>query len=200
VPGDTLTEVDLARQMLAGNAEAFERFVDTFRAKVFQYSFLMCRQREDAEEVAQETLLKVFESIDQLRQPERVKPWVFQIAKNVCLMKRRRSIFAPDEISLDERRLSGEGTERRIEVADTNALPDAQLLLHEMQYLVHTAITELPPMYRAVLLLRDVEGLSTEETAGVLGLSMDVVKTRLHRARLMLRSRLEPVLSAHTGA
>ena len=96
-------EVLLARQLLAGDADAFDRFVDLFRSRIFQYSFLMCGQREDAEEVAQETLLKVFENIDQLREPERVKAWVFQIAKNACLMMRRKSIFAPrEEISLDE--------------------------------------------------------------------------------------------------
>jgi RNA polymerase sigma-70 factor (ECF subfamily) len=200
VPGGTLTEVDLAREMLAGNAEAFERFVDTFRAKVFQYSFLMCGQREDAEEVAQETLLKVFESIDQLREPERVKPWVFQIAKNVCLMKRRKSIFAPaEEVSLDEPRLGDDGASRHMEVADSGALPDAAVLRHEMQHLLQAAITELPQIYRAIVLLRDVEGLSTEEAAQVLDLGTDVVKTRLRRARLMMRQKLEPVLRANVG-
>jgi RNA polymerase sigma-70 factor (ECF subfamily) len=77
--------------------------VEHFRTKVFQYSWLMCGQREDAEEVSQETLLRVFESFDQLREPERVRAWVLRIAKNLCLMKRRRSHFAPtQELSLDE--------------------------------------------------------------------------------------------------
>ncbi len=97
------TEVALARQLIAGEPEAFDRFVEHFRAKIFHYSWLMCGQREDAEEVAQETLLKVFESFDHLREPERVRPWVFRIAKNACLMKRRKSVFAPSqELSLDE--------------------------------------------------------------------------------------------------
>ena len=96
-------EVELARQLIAGKPEAFDRFVEHFRAKIFHYSWLMCRNREDAEEVAQETLLKVFENFDQLREPERVRPWVFRIAKNACLMKRRKSVFAPSqELSLDD--------------------------------------------------------------------------------------------------
>jgi RNA polymerase sigma-70 factor (ECF subfamily) len=85
-------EVKLARLLITGNPAAFDEFVAHFRAKIFNYSWLMCGQREDAEEVAQDTLLKVFENFGQLRQPERVRPWVFRIAKNVCLMKRRKSI------------------------------------------------------------------------------------------------------------
>ena len=188
----------LARQMLAGSTEAFDSFVETFRSKVFQYSFLMCGQREDAEEVAQETLLKVFESIDQLRDPERVKPWVFQIAKNVCLMMRRKSIFAPAaEISLDERRPGHDGGSHQLEIVDSGDLPDAELLRHEMQQHLHAAIGGVPQMYRSVLLLRDVEGLSTEETAQVLDLSIDVVKTRLRRARLMLRHEMDAILHSN---
>ena len=184
--------------MLAGSNEAFDAFVETFRSKVFQYSFLMCGQREDAEEVAQETLLKVFESIDQLRDPERVKPWVFQIAKNVCLMMRRKSIFAPaEEISLDERRPGHDGGSRQLEVADSGDLPDTELLRHEMQRHLHVAIGGVAQMYRSVLLLRDMEGLSTEETAQVLELSIDVVKTRLRRARLMLRQQMDAILQSN---
>src|SRR5450759_1493566 len=83
---DKLAETELARALLAGESHAFERFVEHFRSKVFHYSWLMCGSPEDAEEVAQETLLKVFESFDQLREPDRVRAWVFRIARNVCLM------------------------------------------------------------------------------------------------------------------
>ena len=96
-------EVKLARLLLTGNQAAIDEFVAHFRAKIFKYTWLMCGQREDAEQVAQDTLLKVFENFGQLRRPERVRPWVFRIAKNVCSMKRRKSIFAPAcELSLDE--------------------------------------------------------------------------------------------------
>jgi len=96
-------ETELARRLVTGDDKAFDRFVEHFRAKIFQYSWLMCGQREDAEEVAQDTLLKVFENFDQLREPERVRPWIFRIARNACLMQRRRSVFAPPhELSLAE--------------------------------------------------------------------------------------------------
>ena len=97
------TETRLARELLGGAPEAFDRFVAHFRTKIFHYSWLMCGQREDAEEVAQEALLRVFENIRQLKEPERVRPWVFRIAKNACLTRRRKSIYAPSvELSLDE--------------------------------------------------------------------------------------------------
>ncbi len=192
-------EIELARDLLAGKEEAFDRFVETFRSKLFQYSYLMCGQREDAEEVAQETLLKVFESFDQLREPERVKAWVFRIAKNACLMKRRKSVFAPArELSLEQLMPAsdGDGGARQLQIADWSELPDSQVLRSELRGVLDRAIAELPEIYRAVILLRDIEELSTEETAGILDVSIETVKTRLHRARLMIRQQLDEYLRA----
>jgi RNA polymerase sigma-70 factor (ECF subfamily) len=190
-------EVQLARELMAGNPEAFDRFVETFRNKIFQYSFLMCGQREDAEEVSQETLMKVFESFDQLREPERVKAWVFRIARNACLMKRRKSVFAPaQELSLEQflPSFDQEGGERKLQIADWSALPDDLVIREELRKTVRQAIDELPEIYKSVILLRDVEELSTEETAQILDLGIDVVKTRLHRARLAVRQKLDGYL------
>ncbi len=191
------TEVDLARQLIAGKPEAFDRFVEHFRTKIFHYSWLMCGHREDAEEVAQETLLKVFENFDRLREPERVRPWVFRIARNACLMKRRKSAFAPSqEISLDEflPAMDHQGGHAKIQIADWSRLPDRQVLQAEMKEVLARAIGELPENYRSVLLLRDVEELSTLDAAQILELTEDVVKTRLHRARLAVRQKLDDYL------
>jgi RNA polymerase sigma-70 factor, ECF subfamily len=182
---------------MAGDPEAFDHFVDHFRAKIYHYSWLMCGHREDAEEVAQETLLKVFESVEQLREPDKVKSWVFRIAKNACLMKRRKSIFAPSrELSLDEFMPTKrqDGNQVQIEIADWSSLPDGKALQSEMKGLLEKAIRELPEVYRSVILLRDMEELSTQETAQILDVSDDVVKTRLHRARLAIRQRLDEYL------
>ena len=171
--------------------------MEHFRAKIFHYSWLMCGQREDAEEVAQETLLKVFESFDHLREPERVRPWVFRIARNACLMKRRKSVFAPSqELSLDEflPAMDHEGGHVKIQIADWSRLPDRQMLQSEMKKVLARAIGELPENYRSVILLRDMEELSTLETAQILDLTEDVVKTRLHRARLAVRQKLDEYL------
>lgn len=194
-------EAELTRRLITGDAAAFDRFVEHFRAKIFHYSWLMCGHREDAEEVAQDTLLKVFESFGQLRDPQHVRPWIFRIARNACLMKRRKSVFAPtQELSLDDLRpaLNQEGGEAKLQIADWSRLPDRQVLQSEMKHVLDQAIGELPETYKSVLLLRDVEELSTQETAQILDLSVDVVKTRLHRARLAVRQKLDEYL--HTAA
>ena len=188
---DRQDETDLARAVLAGEPLAFERFVGHFRSKVFHYSWLMCGRPEDAEEVAQETLLNAFEHFDGLREPERVRSWIFRIAKNACLMQRRKSVFAPaHELSVEDLPPGAEpmGEERP---------PDAEYLRAELRAVLDRVIVELPPIYRAVVLLRDMEELSTEETAQILDLSLDVVKTRLHRGRQALRQKLDCYLNNH---
>ncbi len=182
---DKSGEVELASALLAGEADAFEKFVEHFRSKIFHYSWMMCGRPEDAEEVAQETILKVFENIDQLRDPERVRSWVFRIAKNACLMQRRKSVFAPaHELSLDE-------LPPNQELSDESGPPEAALLRSELHAVLERVIKELPALNRAVVLLRDVEELSTEETAAILDVSTDVVKTRLHRGRIAMRQKLD---------
>jgi RNA polymerase sigma-70 factor (ECF subfamily) len=140
--------------------------------------------------------MKVFENFDQFREPERVRPWVFRIAKNACLMKRRKSVFAPtQELSLDEFLPHG----GKLDIADWKALPEDQVLRRELQAVVRSAIDELPDIYRAVILLRDLEELTTEEAAQVLDVSQEVIKTRLHRARLAIRQRLDEYLRSLQG-
>ena len=184
---DTVDESALARAMLAGETDAFENFVEHFRSKVFRYSWLMCGSPEDADEVAQETLLKVFQSIDQLREPEHVRSWVFRIARNVCLMQRRKSVFAP----------TAELPAEDLPLADDSEHADERLLKAELRAVIERVVMELPPTYRSVVLLRDLEGLSTEETAQVLDLGIDVVKTRLHRGRAAMRLKLDCYVHNH---
>ena len=175
----------LARALAAGETHAFERFVEHFRSKIFHYSWLMCGQPDDAEEVAQETLLKVFQNFHQLREPEHVRAWIFRIAKNACLIKRRKSMFAPqDEVSIDDLAPASE-------ITDTARLPDEELNRGEVRAVLHQVITEFPPAYRSVVVLRELEQLSTEETAQILDLTTDTVKTRLHRARAAMRQKLD---------
>ena len=182
---DQQGETRLAQALIGGEPEAFERFVEYFRAKIFRYSWLMCGQPDDAEEVAQETMLKVFENFSQLREPERVRPWVFRIARNACLMQRRKSVFAPaQELSLDD-------LPPAEELADEARPPERELLDSELRAVLDRVILELPPAYRPVVVLRDLEELTTEETAQILDLSTDVVKTRLRRGRLAMRQKLD---------
>lgn len=177
--------MELARALTAGEPQAFERFVEHFRSKIFHYSLMMCGQAEDAEEVAQETLLKVFQNFSGLREPEHVRAWIFRIAKNACLMQRRKSVFAP------EHELSVEDLPPAAEITDSARLPEDELQRSEVRAVLHQVISELPPPYRCVVLLRDVEQLSTEETAQILDLTVETVKTRLHRARGAMRQKLD---------
>jgi RNA polymerase sigma-70 factor (ECF subfamily) len=196
------TDAELARALLSGEPGAFDRFVETYRTKLFQYTYLMCGHREDAEEVAQETLLKVFEKLDQLREPERMKSWVFRIARNACYMKRRKSTYAPtQELSLDELMptFRQDGGERKMEIADWASLPDAQAINSQLKAILRRSIEELPEIYRSVILLRDVEEMSTGEAAEVLDVTEDTVKTRLHRARLAVRKSLDEYLRGGNG-
>ncbi|MCC6538548.1 MAG: sigma-70 family RNA polymerase sigma factor [Bryobacterales bacterium] len=196
-------EVRLAERLIHGDRTAFDEFVDVFRAKLFQYSYLNCGQREDAEEVAQETLMKAFQSFGQLQDPTHVKAWIFRIARNFCYMKRRKSVFAPaQEISLDELKpaMKADGETRRLDIADWRVLPDAAAQSSEMRALLHRAVAALPDLYRNVLLLRDIEELSVKETADVLDVSEDVVKTRLHRARLAVRKQIDDYLKDAAAA
>jgi RNA polymerase sigma-70 factor (ECF subfamily) len=186
---DKQGEAALALAVIAGEGDAFERFVEYFRSKIFHYSWLMCGRPEDAEEVAQETLLRVFESLGQLREPEQVRAWVFRIAKNACLMQRRKSVFAPvRELSTDE--LLPEEEPSGVELP-----PDREYLQGELRAVLDRIIAELPANYRSVVVLRDMEELSTDETAEILDVSPDVVKTRLHRARTAMRQKLDCYLN-----
>lgn len=175
----------MAEALLAGAPEAFDRFVEHFRSKVFHYSWLMCGRPQDAEEVAQETLLQAFRHLEHLRDPASVRAWIFRIARNVCLMRRRRSVFAPaEELPLD-------AMPDDLELADADVPPDRALLQSELRAVLDRVILDLPPAYRAVVVLRDIEELSTEETARILDLNIDVVKTRLHRGRAAMRQKLD---------
>ncbi len=193
-----IDEAALARELVAGDPEAFDRFVDVFRSRIFQHSYMICGNREDAEEVTQDTLMKVFENFDQLREPEKIRPWVLRIARNACLMKRRKSVFAPtQELSIEDflpkHDHDGSGA-RRLEIADWSALPDDQVLRGELRKVIHEAIQQLPDIYRSAIVLRDIEELTTEEAAQVLDVSQEVIKTRLHRARLAIRAKLDEYL------
>lgn len=190
-------EAVLAARLQAGDTDALESFLDLVRHKLFGYSVLMCRQRDDAEEVTQEALLRIFERFDQLQEPALVRPWMFRIARNACLMHRRHSRFAPErELSLDELVPAPDGGGRGLQIADWSRLPETQVLRREMRRKLHQAIGELPEAFRSVVLLRDMEERSTAETASVLGLQEEAVRTRLHRARLALRQRLDRELLA----
>ena len=196
---DTTADFDLLDRIQKEEPGAFERFVDRFGDRIFGFSIRMCGQREDARDVLQETLLKAYTSLKDLRHPEALRSWVFRVAANACLMKRRRGKFEPEsEIPLDSLMPGGSGSEsgpRAVEIPDASSLPDEELARSELAGIVQKAVAELPPNYRIVLVMRDMEQLSTREVSDALGLPESAVKMRLHRARLMVRKRIETALA-----
>jgi RNA polymerase sigma-70 factor, ECF subfamily len=181
-------EVLLAIQR--GDPGAFERFVDMFGGRIYAFGQRMCGHREDGEDVAQETLVRAYHKLGTLRDPRALRSWLYRIVANACVSRRRKSKFAPDqELSLDDLLPQG-GVVEEGPVLPSDPGPDGDLYRRELASALEVAVRDLPPDYRVVWMMRDVEGLATEETAEALGISVPNVKMRLHRARLALRRRL----------
>jgi RNA polymerase sigma-70 factor (ECF subfamily) len=176
---------------------AFEEFFGQYGDRLLNFGFRMCGDREDAREVLQETLLKTFESIGTLKNPGAFAGWLYRIAHNACLMRRRHSKFLKEEVELDEALPDPKSAAQPL---PWNRLPDQAVLDAELRERLRRAILDLPEGYRSVLVLRDIEGLDTESVASALGLNRDVVKMRLHRARGKVRNMLESYLRNRSTA
>ena len=172
-----------------GDDAALEQALALLQNTVFSFSMRVCGQREDAEDTMQEVLLKSVPYLPKFDSPKALVVWLYKVAKNRCLMSRRRSKFAPNpDLSLEElmpdrkemERLSGGG---RIN-------PEIFAIRSEEAGRLRQAIQRLPPQYRIVLVLRDMEGLTDEEVAEITGLRSGTVRVRLHRARLFVRKEL----------
>lgn len=187
----TLSDEALLERIRDDDPRAFDEFVARYGDRIYGFGVRMCGEREDARDVLQETLIKAFESLKTLKEPRALKSWLYRVASNACLMKRRRGKFEPKrELSLDE--LMPAGVESAtFEIPDVTDAPEDHASRNETRQAVREAIRSLPPHYRIVLLLRDIEQLSTRETATALDLPETTVKMRLHRARLGVRSYLE---------
>ncbi len=183
---------ELVERLQQRDPKAFDEFLELLGPRLLNFGMRMCQDREDARDVLQETMLKTFESVGDLRHPDAFRTWLYRIAANACLMKRRHSRFLKEEVSLEEVLPDPE----QIKGGPAwGALPDQALLDGELKKQVREAIYSLPPLYRSVLVLRDMEGLDTDEVAQVLGLNKDVVKMRLHRARAKVRQALDSILN-----
>ena len=184
-------EQKLIEELKAGKEEAFDAFLDLYGARLLRFASRMCRDSEDANDVVQEALIAVFKSLKSFRGESTFRAWLFRIAANACLKMRRKSQFEPeDKLSLDQFMPTAQGSANKPEIADWSQAPDELFLREELRTAVEKAIGELPKKYRIVLVLRDIEQLSTDETAEALGLSPEAVKSRLHRARLYVREQL----------
>jgi RNA polymerase sigma-70 factor (ECF subfamily) len=193
--GDEASDLDLAEALILGRPEAFDPFVRRFGPLILGFGRRMCGQRDDAEEVLQETLLKAYLSLRDLRSPAALKAWVYRVAANACHRMRRHGAHEPaEELSLDEVLPQPGEDGSPPEIADWSDLPLDRLLQGELHARLDAAILSLPHDFRIVLVLRDQEGFSTRETADLLGISESLAKVRLHRARLAVRRSLDGYL------
>lgn len=183
----------LVRAAAAGGKAAMERLLMRAQEVAFRFSLLACGHTEDAEDVMQEALISTYRYIDRIERPEAFRTWLYRTVTNACRMKRRRRVDEPAhllsvEADRDGREGPGAGA---LDVIDRAKGPDELALNAWLGARLRRALGALAPQYRYIVLLRDVEGLSTREVASITGLSADNVKTRLHRARVLLRDALE---------
>src|SRR6187402_250696 len=181
----------LLEQARLGQPEALEQLLERHQAQVYRFGLKMCRDPEDAKDVLQETLLSVARNVRDFRGGSSISTWLYTIARSFCVKKRRKSKFAPKDAAA-----SLEGDAER--VADPAMSADEALASKQVEQALEAAIAALEPMYREVLLLRDVEGLTAPEVARVTGASIQAVKSRLHRARLAVRAHIVPLLGIPT--
>jgi RNA polymerase sigma-70 factor (ECF subfamily) len=183
-----LEELDLVTRSRGGDTSAFSTLLRKYDGKIFRLAMNITQNREDAEDVLQEAFLKAYEHLDQFQGNSKFYTWIVRIAVNQALMKLRKR-KSDRAVSLDEQIDTGEDTIVR-EIAAWDPDPEERYSRDELRTILNGAIQELAPIYRTVFTLRDVDGLSTEETAEALDLSVPAVKSRLLRARLQLRDRL----------
>jgi len=185
-------EVALLDRARGGDPRALDALLTKVAPSVHKFGLKLCRDDDSAQEVLQETLLAATRGLASFRGDSTLSTWLYMVAKSVCIKQRRRSKFAPAALepldAANDAAVSATGS--------TSDRPDQSFERAELGEHLERAIAALEPMYRDVLVLRDVEGLAASEVAEALGLSIDAVKSRLHRARTRVREALAPVLGA----
>ena len=182
----------LVRGAAAGDRDAMERLLMRAQEAAYRFSLLVCGHPEDAEDVMQDALLKTYRHVSRIAEPEAFRTWLYSTVRNACLMKRRRRAGEPPRFVSIEQGASGEDRAAApVQIADRAPAADQKMIDDFLDARLRQALAKLPPAYRMIILMREMEGLSTKEVAAVTGYSEANVKTRLHRARLMLRRNME---------
>jgi len=193
------SEAELLAGLQAGDAAAYRQMVERNSAQVYSVALSLLGDEQEAEDVLQETFLSAFQALDRFEGRSKLSTWLYRIATNASLMHLRKE-GRMTVLSLDQpHRAEDEGGQQLSRhLVDWTALPDDQLLTAEALQEMDRAIAELPEALRVTFVLRDIQGLSGAETADVLGITVQAVKNRLHRARLRLRDRLSDYFAERT--
>jgi len=173
----------------SGNRQDLDRALATLQGVVYGFGMKVCGRHEDAQDTAQETLLRLARQLREFPDARALSVWLYKVARSQCLMSRRKSKFAPAEMltldALMPKEAGASAAKRAWQVT-----PEEIVLKQELRGRLEGAIRALPKAYRLVLILRDMEQLETREVAEVLGVSEDTIKMRLHRARVFVRNAL----------
>ena len=188
-------DLDLVHASKEGDAAAFEQLVKRYDRRLLRISRTVTRNREDSEDAVQEALLKAFQNLADFREHSQFSTWLIRITVNQSLMKLRRRTHK--EVSLDD--FQEDGDALPLDVPDRAPNPEQLCWASELRDILVRTVGELRPILRTVFVLRDVEGLSIEQTAQVLNLSQAAVKARLWRVRLHLRERLNKYFNERTS-
>jgi len=180
-------EQQLISRMQAGDSTAVTELASTYGPRIHQLAFRYLKNWEDAEEVTQDVLMKVHRKIDAFRGDSALSSWIYRITFNTAMSRLRNGRFSrPHEVSNPE----DSETHSVLEPADWSSLADDQVMRAEMRNRLIGALTHLPQVYRVPVILRDINGLSTEEASAILRVKPQTLKSRLHRGRLILRQHL----------
>jgi len=184
----------LVRAAATGDRDAMERLLMRAQEVAYRFSLLVCGHPEDAEDVMQDALVKTYRYANRIAEPEAFRTWLYTTVRNACLMKRRRHVGEPAQfVSVEQGIPTQDGSTTPVDVADETRPADQRLIDDSLDDRLRHALGKLPPPYRMIVVMREMEGLSTREVATVAGISEANVKTRLRRARLMLRRHMEGV-------
>ena len=188
-------EKELIARIIAGETDLFHELIRPYEWMVYLSILTMLRNEQEAEDAAQEVMINAFRHLKSFRGDAKFSTWLVTIAMNEGRQRLRKAKAAQLE-SLDEEKEDREGDFTPAVLTDWREIPSEALEKKEMRQKLREAVEQLPPLYREVLVLRDLEELNQEETASALGIKVTLVKVRLHRARMMLQKMLAPYLSA----
>ena len=178
---------DLVRSAAAGDADAINRLLMRTQEVAWRFSTSVCGHADDAEDAMQEALIKTYRYIGRIREPAAFRPWLYRTVRNACLMGRRKRAGEPARLQSLEGVTTSDAQPMRIDAPDPGKNPEQLADNAGLRRRLQRALQTLPGPYRAIVVLREMEGLSTREVAKVMGISEDNVKTRLHRARAQLQ-------------
>jgi RNA polymerase sigma-70 factor (ECF subfamily) len=183
---------ELLSRLQSGDERALSDLAEAYGAKIYQLAFRYLRNKEDAEEVTQDVLFKVYRKVGSFRGDAALSSWIYRITFNAAMSRLRTGTYQRSQE--DDRQMSSEGgdlsTPPRADVADWSDMADERVLRSQLRRRVFSAILALPVIYRAPVMLRDIQGMSTEEASAMLRVKDQTLKSRLHRGRLILRKQL----------